>query len=98
MKYPTLSCAIDALIGDEGQNGKRKKKNKEAERVPNPDTLDHSVASYDVQGSYDEPILFTSCPTGFETKTVNKYLLPRRKNEQKFIRNFISERRYPFIC
>ena len=52
---------IDARIGDEEQNGKQKKeKERNKERVPNPATQDHSVASYDAQGSYGEPILFTS--------------------------------------
>ena len=44
--------ATDALIGDEGQTGKRNK-----ELVSTPNTLDPSVASYDPQGSYGEPIL-----------------------------------------
>ena len=34
------------------------KKKKKQEWVPNPATLDHSVASYNVKGSYGEPILF----------------------------------------
>ena len=37
--------------------GNKRKKNRE--RVPNQATLDHSVTSYDVQGSYGEPICFT---------------------------------------
>ena len=60
MKYPTHSQATDALTGDEEQNEKQKrKKEKNRERVPNPTTLDHSVASYDTQGSYGHPILLT---------------------------------------
>ena len=54
---------IDALIGDEEKNIKQKKeKERNREQVPNPATLDYSVASYDAQGSYGEPILFTSPP------------------------------------
>ena len=50
VKHPSSSLAIDAVIGDEEQNGKHKRKiNKEW--VPNPATLDHSVASYDAKGS-----------------------------------------------
>ena len=46
---------------DEEQNGKQKKeRERNRERVPNPSTQDHSVASYDAQESYGEPILFTS--------------------------------------
>ena len=61
VKYPTPSRATDALIGDEEQNGKQKKlkKKRNRGRVPIPATLDHSVASYDAQKSYDEPIRFT---------------------------------------
>ena len=47
VKPPTPSRVSDALIGDEEQEGKRKKK---TEGVLNPATLDHSVASYDPQG------------------------------------------------
>ena len=49
-----------ALIVDEEQNGKRKRKKRNREWYPNPATLDYSVASYDMQESYGEPILFTS--------------------------------------
>ena len=40
-------------------NEKQEKEQKErkTERAPNPATLDHSVAFYDGQGSYGEPIL-----------------------------------------
>ena len=51
---------IDARIGDEEQNGKQEGKRKNREWVPKPATQDHSVASYDAQRSYGEPILFTS--------------------------------------
>ena len=62
MKPRTPSWAIDGLTGDEEQSGKQKKeKERNRERVPNRDTLDHSIASYDA-GSYGEPILFTSHP------------------------------------
>ena len=46
---PNPIPATDALIGDEEQNGKQKERNRE--RVPNPPTLDHLVAYYNVQGS-----------------------------------------------
>ena len=59
MKLPSRSKTTDALIGDEEQSGKQKKKKKNREQVPNPDTLDHSVTSYDAQGSYGELIRFT---------------------------------------
>ena len=39
---------------------RREQKERNREQVPNSATLDHSVASYDAQGSYGEPILFTS--------------------------------------
>ena len=46
VKPSTPSQSIDALIGDEEQNGKqKKKKKKETERVPNPATPDPLVAS-----------------------------------------------------
>ena len=38
---------------------RREQKERNGERVPNPATLDNSVASYDVQGSYGEPVLVT---------------------------------------
>ena len=44
VKPPTPSLGIDALIGDEEQNGKQKQEKKETERVPSPATLNHSVA------------------------------------------------------
>ena len=53
VKHPTPSREIDALIGEEEQNGKEKRTKR------NPATLDHSVAFYDPQGSYWEPFLFT---------------------------------------
>ena len=37
----------------------REQKGGNREQVPNPATLDHSVTSYDMQGSYGEAILFT---------------------------------------
>ena len=59
MKPSTPTQAIDALIGDEEQNGKQKKeKKRNRERVPNPATPDHMVDSYDPHGSYGLPILF----------------------------------------
>ena len=54
MKHPIPSQAIDALIGGGEQNGKQKK---ETERVPNPATTDHLVASYDPHGPYGDLIL-----------------------------------------
>ena len=36
-----------------------RKTERNSQRVPNPATLEHSVASYDAQGSYGEPIRFT---------------------------------------
>ena len=61
MKPPTSSQATDVLMGDEEQNRKQKEelKGRNRELVLNPAILNHSVASYDVQGSYGEPILFT---------------------------------------
>ena len=47
----TPTGAIGALIGKEEQNKNRKKKSKR-ERAPYPAILDHSVESYDPQGSY----------------------------------------------
>ena len=58
-KPPTPTRAIDALIGDEEQNEEQNK-----ERTPNPATLDHSVASYNPQGSWGEPILLIPIPRG----------------------------------
>ena len=49
---------IAAAIGEEEQNGKQKRTiKKNRERVPNPATLDYSVASYDAQGSCKVPLL-----------------------------------------
>ena len=61
-KHPTASRAIDAIIGEE-ENEKQKNKKKEMEQVPNPATLDNSIASYYAQGSYGQPIHFTLWPT-----------------------------------
>ena len=41
---------------------RREQKERSREQVPSPATLEHSVASYDAQGLYSEPILFTSPP------------------------------------
>ena len=46
VKHPTPSRVIDALIGEEEQNGKWKK-----QWFPNPATLDHSVTSQDTHAS-----------------------------------------------
>ena len=63
MKYPTSSQTGDALIGDEEKNGKQKRtKRKKRGLGFLPTTLDHSVASYDAQGSYGEPIIYPSNP------------------------------------
>ena len=59
MKHPTQSQATDALTGVEEQNGKQKRTKRNRDRVPDPATLDPSVAFYDAQGSYSEHILFT---------------------------------------
>ena len=40
------------------------KKKETGSGSPNPGTLEHSVASYDAQGPYDEPIIFISGPHG----------------------------------
>ena len=48
--------ATDALIWDEEQNGKQKKKKETGSGTHNPATVDHSVISYDLQGSNSEPI------------------------------------------
>ena len=58
VKHPAPSRATDALIGDEEQKLKQKRTKRNGEQVPNPTTLDHSVVSYNAQGSYSEPILF----------------------------------------
>ena len=47
VKLPTPSQAADMLTGDEEQNGKQK------------ETGRRSPTSYDVQGSYSDPNLFT---------------------------------------
>ena len=53
VKCPTPSWEIDALIGEQEQWKMEKLKKKETTQLP---TLDHSVASYNVKGSYGEPI------------------------------------------
>ena len=55
-KPRTSFLADDALMREEEQ----KRTKKETELVSNPPILDHSVSSYDPQGSYGEPILLTS--------------------------------------
>ena len=57
MKPLTHTQAINALIGDEYQTVKKKRK---TERAFNPATLDHSVAFYDPHGSYGEVIVLTT--------------------------------------
>ena len=56
---PTPTRAIDTLIRDEEQTGKKEEKQKERNRelASNPSSLDYSVVSYDPQGSYGGPIL-----------------------------------------
>ena len=63
MKPRTPTLAFDALIGDGEQTGK-KRENKERNwgRISNITTLDPSVASYDPQEPYGEPILLTPGP------------------------------------
>ena len=48
-KPPSPNQAIDTWIGDEEQNGKQMKEEKERnrERTPDPGTLDYLVGSYD---------------------------------------------------
>ena len=60
-RTPKPILGINVHIGNEEKNGKHKKeKERNWERVPNPATQEHSFASYDMQGSYSEPILLTS--------------------------------------
>ena len=61
MNSPTLTRATDALIGDEEQMGGGKRENKERnrERASNTAILNHTITSYDLQGSYGEPIFST---------------------------------------
>ena len=56
-KPRTPTPAIDELIGEEEQTGKKKVRNRE--RVSNPATLDASISSYDPQGWYSKSILVT---------------------------------------
>ena len=50
-KPTTPTWAVDALIGEKGQNGKQKKEiERSRNRVPNP------VASFNRHGSHSEPI------------------------------------------
>ena len=59
-KPRTPTPAMDALTGDEEQTGgKEENKERKRERVSNPPMLDHSVASYNPQGSCSESILVT---------------------------------------
>ena len=63
--------AVDALIGEEEQTGKKEEnKERNRDRVSNLATLDTLVASYDPQESYGKPILVTlpPCPTGRKCK------------------------------
>ena len=60
MKPPTLTWAIGTLVQDEEQ----KEKERNREWASNPATLDSLGASYDQQGSHDEPILLTLWSTG----------------------------------
>ena len=56
VKPSNPSQEIDTHIGDEEQNGKQKKsKERNRERVPNPATPDHLLASYDPHGSSFRP-------------------------------------------
>ena len=45
------------------KNRKKEQKERNRDLTPNPATLDHSVASYDQQGSYGKPILLTLSST-----------------------------------
>ena len=55
------------LMRSQGMKTRTENRSEQKERnwewVPNPATLDHSVASYDAQGSYGEPIIFTPAGT-----------------------------------
>ena len=58
VKHPTQARVTDALIEDEEQNEEQKRtKRKKQGTGPQPATLDHSVVSYDTQGSYGKPRL-----------------------------------------
>ena len=46
---------LDALIGEEEQNGKQKEQKKEQGAGPQPAIPDHLVASYDPHGPYGGP-------------------------------------------
>ena len=62
------------IPGNEGTHRGRRnewKTERNGERVPNPATLDHLVASYDVQGSYGKPIRFIHM--GYLTFYYQKY-------------------------
>ena len=69
-KTPTPTQVIYALIGDEEQSNGKQKKEKETnkEQDPNQSTLDHSVTSYDPQGSYGEPIPLTPMSSASRSK------------------------------
>ena len=56
MKPHTPTRAIDALIGDEERNNRKKNKKKETEWATNSAALDHLV-TYDPHGSQEGPIL-----------------------------------------
>ena len=60
VKHPTSNPGN--CCAHRGRRIERKTEGKKKNRkwVPNPVTLDHSAASYDVQGSYGETILFYS--------------------------------------
>ena len=60
-KPPTPTLVTGALIGEEKQKKDDKERNRE--RVRNPATLDHLVASYDPHGSYGGTFLKPP-PTG----------------------------------
>ena len=61
-RNPTSIPVNDALIGEEEQTGKKEREQRNRKQVSNSTTLDPSVASYDPQGSYGEPI-FVIPPT-----------------------------------
>ena len=57
VKPPTPTWTSDALVGDEEQNRKQKKEEKQGMDPPNSATQDKLVASYGTHGSYGMPSL-----------------------------------------
>ena len=68
MKPLTPTWGSDALIRDEEQTVKSENKELNRERTSSPAILDHSVAFYDQQGLYSEPILYPPPPPAYREK------------------------------